>query len=57
MDSVDPTNRPMSVLNRYIIEGFGGVLVLSISFFNFVFVKRGFVIRLSQISFFSLLLA
>ena len=48
---VTPTDRPKSVRNRCVIKGFGGVFVLSICFRIFCW-YRGFVIGLSQISFF-----
>ena len=53
---VAPTDRPMSVRNRCVIELFGGVFVLSFCPVDISVGIRAFVIRLSQISsFFSLL--
>ena len=52
---VTPTDRPKSVHNRCVIEGFGGVFVLSCSFFDFSLGVCAFVIGLSQISSFFLL--
>ena len=46
-----PTERPKSVHHRCAIKSFGGVFVLSIGFRIFCW-YRGFVIGLSQISFF-----
>ena len=51
MTVVTPTDSPKSVRNRSVIEVFGGVFVLSIGFRIFCW-YRGFVIGLSQISFF-----
>ena len=51
MTFVTPTDRPKSVRNRCVIEGFGGGFVLSIGFRIFCW-YRGFVIGLSQIFFF-----
>ena len=49
---VTPTDRPKSVRNRYVIEVFGGVFVLSLFFWDFSTGEGAFVIGLSQISFF-----
>ena len=49
MTVVTPTDRPMSVHNRYVIEVFWGVIVLC-SFFDFCVGIGAFVIGLSQIS-------
>ena len=51
MTVVTPTDRPKSVRNRCVIEVFGDVCVLSFGFRIFC-CCRGFVIGLSQISFF-----
>ena len=51
MAVVTPTDRPKSVHNRCVIEGFGGVFVLSM-IFEFSVGIGVFVIGLSQISFF-----
>ena len=51
---VDPTDRPKSARNRYVIEVFGGVFVLSRSFLDLSVGVGAFVIRLSQISAFFL---
>ena len=49
---VTPTDRPMSVRNRCVIEVFGGVFVLSRCLLDFSVGVGAFVIGLSQISFF-----
>ena len=51
---VTPTDRPKSVSNRCVIEVFGGVFVLSHCFLDFSVGVGAFVLRLSQISSFSL---
>ena len=51
---VTPTYCPKSVRNRCVIEVFGGVCVLSLSFLEFSVGVRGFVIGMSQISSFFL---
>ena len=48
--SLPPTDRPKSVRNRCVIEGFGGVFVLSRCFLDFSVDEGAFVIGLSQIS-------
>ena len=53
MTVVTPTDRPKSVRNRSIIEGFGGVFVLSRCFLDFSVAVGAFVIELSQICSFS----
>ena len=47
---VPPTDRPKSVHNRFVIEVFGGIVVLSCCFLDFPVGVRVFVIGLSQIS-------
>ena len=47
---VAPTDRPKSVRNRYVIEVFGCVFVLSRCFLNFSVGVGAFVIGRSQIS-------
>ena len=54
MAIVTPTNYPKSVRNRFVIEVFGGVFVLSRCFLDFSVGVGAFVIGLSQISSFSL---
>ena len=49
---VTSTDRPKSVRNRCVIEGFGGVFVLSRCFLDFSVGVGAFVIGLSEISFF-----
>ena len=51
---VTPTDRPKSVRNRYVIEVFGGVFVLSVCFSDFSVVVGAFVIELRRISSFFL---
>ena len=51
---VTPTNRLKSADNRYVIEVFGGVRVLSLCFWGFSVGEGAFVKGLSQISSFSL---
>ena len=46
------SDRPKSVRNRYVIEVFGGVFVLSRCFLDFSVGVGAFVIGLSQISLF-----
>ena len=54
MAIVTPLNRPKSVRNRYVIEVFGGVVVLSRCFLDLSVGVGAFVIGLSQnSSFFS----
>ena len=36
---VTPTDRPQSICNRYVIEVFGGVFVLPLRFFLWVFLS------------------
>ena len=49
MAFVTPTDRTKSVRNRYVIEVFGGVFVLSLCFVELSVGLRVFVIELSQI--------
>ena len=50
---VTPSDRPKSVRNRYVIENFGGVIVLSLCFLKFSVGVEAFVTLLSQIFSFS----
>ena len=50
MAIVTPIDRPKSVLNRCVIEVFGGVFMLSRCFLDFSVGVGAFVIGLSQIS-------
>ena len=50
MAIVTPTDRPKSVLNRCVIEVFGGVFVLWRCFLDFPVCVGAYVIGLSQIS-------
>ena len=52
MGVVIPTDRPKSDRNRYVIDVFGGIFVLSIGVVEFSVDIRDSVIGLSQISFF-----
>ena len=45
-----PTDRPMSACNRYVIDEFGGVFVLSLCILEFSVGVRASVIGLSQTS-------
>ena len=50
--NVTPTDRPKSVRNRWVIEDFRCVFVLSLLYLDFSVGVGAFVIGLSQISFF-----
>ena len=50
MAIVTPTDRLKSVRNRCVIEVFGGVFVLSLSFFDISVGVKAFVIELIQLS-------
>ena len=50
MTAVTPTDHPMSVTNRCVIEVFGGVFMLSRCFLDISVGVGAFVIGLSQIS-------